>query len=64
MKVTVDAAMCIGSGNCALTAPTVFGQDPEEAVVELLDPEPPAEQHEAVLLAVQRCPAAVIMAAP
>ena len=64
MKVTVDAELCIGSGMCAMTAPAVFDQDPAEAVVVLLDPEPPPAEHEAVLLAVQRCPAAVIQAAP
>jgi ferredoxin len=60
MKVTVDTGLCIGSGMCALTAPAVFDQDADEAVVVLLDPAPPPEQHEAVLAAVQRCPAAVI----
>ena len=63
MKVSVDSDLCIGSGMCALTAPEVFDQDPVEAVVVLLDPEPPPERHEAVRLAVQRCPAAVIQAA-
>jgi ferredoxin len=63
MKVTVDADLCIGSGMCAMTAPAVFDQDPAEAVVVLLDPEPPPAQHQAVLEAVQRCPAAVIQAA-
>jgi ferredoxin len=60
MKVTVDTSLCIGSGMCALTAPAVFDQDADEAVVVLVDPAPPPEQHEAVLAAVQRCPAAVI----
>lgn len=60
MKVAVDRDLCIGSGMCALTAPDVFDQDTEEAVVVLRDPEPPPEQHEAVRAAVQRCPAAVI----
>lgn len=60
MKVVVDRDLCIGSGLCALTAPAVFDQDPAEAMVELLDPEPPPEQHEAVRLAAERCPAAVI----
>jgi len=60
MKVIVDRDLCIGSGMCTLTAPAVFDQDPAEATVELLDPEPPPEQHEAVRLAVERCPAAVI----
>jgi len=60
MKVAVDTHLCIGSGRCALTAPAVFAEDPAEAVVVLLDPEPPPEHHEAVRAAVQYCPAAVI----
>jgi ferredoxin len=62
MKVTVDTSLCIGSGMCAMTAPAVFDQDADEAVVVLRDPEPPADQRAAVLAAVQRCPAAVIQA--
>jgi ferredoxin len=62
MKVTVDTSLCIGSGTCALIAPAVFAQDPDQAVVDLRDPEPPPEQHEAVRTAVERCPAAVIQA--
>jgi ferredoxin len=62
MKVAVDTSMCIGSGMCAMTAPAVFDQDEEEAVVVLLDESPPESQREAVLLAVQRCPSAVIQA--
>jgi ferredoxin len=64
MKVTVDTNLCIGSGMCALTAPAVFDQDADQAVVVLRDPAPPPSEHEAVLLAVQRCPAAVIQALP
>ena len=60
MKVAVDTDLCIGSGMCALTAPRVFDQDPAEAVVVLLEPEPPASEHDDVRLAVLRCPAAVI----
>lgn len=62
MKVAADTGLCIGAGMCVLTAPKVFDQDPAEAVVVVLDPEPPPEEHEAVLAAVQRCPAAVITA--
>jgi ferredoxin len=62
MKVSVDTSLCIGSGMCAMTAPEVFDQNPDEAVVVLLDAAPPPEQREAVLAAVQRCPAAVIQA--
>ena len=60
MKVTVDTSLCIGSGTCALTAPAVFGQDEEQAVVVVLDGSPPESQREAVELAVKSCPAAVI----
>ncbi|GGL04158.1 ferredoxin [Mangrovihabitans endophyticus] len=62
MKVSVDRDLCIGSGMCAMTAPAVFDQDPEEAVVVLRDENPPPVLHDAVREAVQRCPAAVIRA--
>lgn len=64
MKVAVEDGLCIGAGNCVLTAPAVFDQDPAEAVVVLLDPAPPESEREAVELAVQRCPAAVIYLLP
>jgi ferredoxin len=64
MKVTVDTSVCIGAGNCALTAPAVFDQDLEEALVILIDEAPPAEEREAVELAVQRCPSAAIRVLP
>ena len=64
MKIAVEDGLCIGAGNCALTAPAVFDQDPAEAVVVLLDPAPPESEREAVELAVQRCPAAVIHLLP
>jgi ferredoxin len=60
MKVNVDTSLCIGSGTCALTAPAVFDQNPEEAVVVVLDNSPPESERDAVELAVKSCPAAVI----
>jgi ferredoxin len=60
MKISVDTSLCIGSGTCSLTAPAVFGQDEERAVVVILDGSPPEAQREAVELAVKSCPAAVI----
>jgi ferredoxin len=60
VTVHVERDACIGSGMCALTVPAVFDQDPVEAVVVLLDPDPPADLLADVKLAVQRCPAAVI----
>jgi ferredoxin len=60
MKVAVERDRCIGAGMCVLTAPTVFDQDPDEAVVVLLDESPPDTDRPAVQQAVDRCPAAVI----
>jgi ferredoxin len=60
MKVSVDTTLCIGSGTCALTAPAVFGQDDEQAVVVVLDHSPPESEREALELAVKSCPSAVI----
>jgi ferredoxin len=64
MRISVDRDLCIGAGNCAMTAPAVFDQDPAEAVVILLDESPPDDQRAAVELAVDRCPAAVIRLLP
>ncbi|GAA0466135.1 ferredoxin [Paractinoplanes deccanensis] len=64
MRVSVDRDLCIGAGNCALTAPAVFDQDAEEAVVVLLTDSPPESEGPAVRQAVERCPAAVIRVLP
>ena len=60
MKVEVDQQACVGSGQCLLTAPDVFDQRDEDAIVELLDPEPPADRYPAVRHAAAGCPAAAI----
>jgi ferredoxin len=64
MKVAVDRDRCIGAGMCVLTAPTVFDQDSDEAVVVLLDESPPDTDRAKVQQAVDRCPAAVIRLLP
>ena len=60
MKVALERDWCIGAGNCALTAPAIFDQDPEDAVVVLLAESPPETERAAIEQAVDRCPAAVI----
>ena len=64
LKVVVDDRLCIGSGNCAMTAPAVFDQDDDQSVVVLLDDSPPEIQRAAVALAVEQCPSAVIRILP
>lgn len=60
MKVRVDQHNCIGAGNCAQLAPSVFSQREEDGVVILLN-EDPDEVHEAdVAKAVKICPAQAI----
>jgi ferredoxin len=64
LKVVVEDGLCIGSGNCAMTAPTVFDQDDDQSVVVLLDDSPPEALRAAVALAVEQCPSAVIRILP
>ncbi|QIS15494.1 ferredoxin [Nocardia arthritidis] len=60
MKITVDRTLCVGSGMCALTAPTVFDQDEVDGTVRLLDPSPGEAHHAAAREAEESCPAAAI----
>ncbi|MDN3354686.1 ferredoxin [Actinomadura sp. DC4] len=60
MKVIVDQDKCIGSGQCVLLSPEVFDQRDEDGIVVLLNADPPAELHDAVLEAAQVCPSLAI----
>ena len=64
MKLTVDQEMCIGAGQCAMTAPEIFDQREEDGVVVLLDDSPPAERQQAARDAAAMCPAAAITVSP
>ncbi|GLW11249.1 ferredoxin [Microtetraspora sp. NBRC 13810] len=61
MRIDIDEPACIGSGQCVLIAPEVFGQRDEDGTVVLLRPEPGAESREAVHEAAGVCPARAIM---
>jgi ferredoxin len=60
MRVSVDTGRCCSSGQCVGAAPDVFDQDEDEAVVLLLEAEPPAERHASVRLAAGICPGGAI----
>jgi ferredoxin len=60
MRVTVDQDKCVASGQCVLSAADVFDQRDEDAVVVLLDPDPPADRADAVRRAAALCPAGAI----
>lgn len=59
-RLRVERERCIGAGMCALTAPEVFDQDPEDGHVLLLHTEPPTAQRAAVRMAVGVCPSGAI----
>ena len=60
MQIEVDQDACVGSGQCLLTAPEVFDQRDEDAVVELLDDSPPPQRWPAVRNAAAGCPVSAI----
>ncbi|MEW1904610.1 MULTISPECIES: ferredoxin [unclassified Streptomyces] len=59
-RLDVDRERCIGAGMCAMTAPDVFDQDPDDGLVLLLHAEPPAAHRAAVRMAVGVCPSGAI----
>jgi ferredoxin len=59
VKVSVNRDICIGAGNCVLSAEKVFDQD-DFGIVELIDESPSAEHHQAVREAALLCPANAI----
>ncbi|SDC23636.1 ferredoxin [Actinokineospora iranica] len=56
----MDREYCVGAGMCALTAPDIFDQDPDDGRVLLLDARPSAHRHAAARQAAQLCPAEAI----
>ncbi|MDP9869191.1 MULTISPECIES: ferredoxin [Streptosporangium] len=60
MKVTVDQDACIGSGQCVLIAPDMFGQRDEDGIVALLHDSPGPGLREDVREAARICPALAI----
>jgi ferredoxin len=60
VRVAADRDMCIGSGNCVLTAPTVFDQDDDEGLVVLLGADVDVQDAGAVRDAVAHCPSGAL----
>ena len=59
MKISVKHGACVGAGQCALVAESVFDQD-EKGIVVLLDESPDASEHQAARKAASLCPARAI----
>lgn len=60
MKVVADRNVCIGAGNCVMTAPDVFDQSEDDGTVVLLQDSPSEELEAAVRRAVSLCPSGAI----
>ena len=56
MRVSADSQTCAVSSLCVYRVPQVFDQDREEGTVVVINSQPPAELHEAVLSAERSCP--------
>ena len=63
MRINADRDICIGAGNCVLTAPEVFDQA-DDGLVEVLDPEPAPGLERSVRDAVERCPSGALTVGP
>jgi ferredoxin len=60
MHVTVDQDRCCSSGQCVLTAPTVFDQSEDDGLVVLLQDRPAPELHPRLRTAAALCPGGAI----
>jgi len=60
MRITVDTGACVGSGQCAMTAPQLFEQRDKDGTVVILDAEPSDEARPAARLAAMVCPVTAI----
>ncbi|WP_133917777.1 ferredoxin [Streptomyces sp. NBC_00582] len=59
-RLRVDRERCIGAGMCALTAPEVFDQDPDDGRVLLLHPDPLITRPTATRMAAGVCPSGAL----
>lgn len=60
MRISADRDVCIGAGNCVLTAPELFDQGEDDGVVVLLRANPDQEQSVAAREAAALCPSGAI----
>ena len=59
MRVSVDAAKCVGHGRCYVLAPDVFGED-ERGHCVLLEEDVPSELEDQARLGADNCPESAI----
>lgn len=60
MRIELDQDICVGSGNCVISAPDVFDQRDDDGIAFLLEENPSVERESAVKEAEALCPALAI----
>ncbi|SCK08321.1 ferredoxin [Streptomyces sp. WMMB 322] len=56
MRIVADTTLCVGAGQCVLSAPSVFDQDEEDGTVLVLAERPAEAALDDVREAVGTCP--------
>jgi len=59
MKVSVSQQACIAAQQCSKSAPKVFTNN-DDGFVELIDPNPPESEYDAVRQAENLCPSSAV----
>ena len=60
LRIELDQDMCIGAGQCVMTAPDLFDQRDDDGTAFLLQESPSPEQESAAKEAEALCPASAI----
>lgn len=60
MKIIANRDVCIGSGNCAFTAPELFDQDEDDGTVIVIKEIPDPDQEKGAREAVAYCPSGAL----
>ncbi|MFC0097996.1 ferredoxin [Micromonospora marina] len=61
MRVTANADICVGAGQCVLAAPTVFDQSDKDGRVQVITADVTDEHAEAVRTAADWCPSGAVV---
>lgn len=60
MRVQIDQDMCVGSGQCVMTADHVFDQNPDDGIGQVTEERPAPGDRDAVFTAAKLCPVGAI----
>ena len=64
VELHIDRDRCVGAGMCALTAPHVFDQDPNDGRVRLIERQPEERSAKDLQAAAALCPTGALRLRP